>query len=80
MKHIRGRDDEDLAHIQANDPDRWYASVMKDGNARRVCGLNCVYSALKTLEGTISQGELVGYDSAEDPSGGVVSFASLTLE
>jgi MEMO1 family protein len=80
IAEIQARDDEDLAHILANDPEAWYESVMNDRNARRVCGINCIYSAMKTLEGRIGRAETLAYDAAPDPSGGIVSFASLALK
>jgi len=57
----------------------FYSSVMKDGNQRKVCGLNCIYSALRTLDGIATIGEPLHYDYAEDPAGGIVSFASIAL-
>jgi hypothetical protein len=50
---------------------------MKDVNARRVCGVNCIYAALKTVEGSVEPGKLIHYDYAPDPAGGIVSFASV---
>lgn len=79
---VAGRDTEDLAHIvgSAIDAEGFYASVMKDFNERKVCGLNCIYATLKTLDGTVSRGTQHHYDYAHDPNGGIVSFASVTLE
>lgn len=76
---VAARDQEDLNYILAGDPEAFYASVMKDLNARKVCGLNCIYSALKTVQGSVSGGELLRYDYAPDPVGGIVSFASIAL-
>ncbi len=73
---VRARDTEDLAHATACDPERWYASVMRDGNTRKVCGLGCIYAALKTLDGRAA-GKVLHYDYAPDPVGGIVSFASV---
>jgi MEMO1 family protein len=79
---VAGRDHEDLAHIVDGniDAEAFYASVMKDLNERKVCGLNCIYSTLKALDGTVSAGAMHHYDYAHDPNGGIVSFASVTLE
>lgn len=81
VRNVAERDHEDLAHITGGtvDPEGFYRSVMKDGNERKVCGLNCIYATLKTLEGTVGPGTLHHYDYAPDPSGGIVSFASVTL-
>jgi hypothetical protein len=57
----------------------FYSSVMKDANQRKVCGLNCIYSALKSLQGNATHAEPIHYDYAHDPAGGIVSFASVAL-
>lgn len=77
IAEIRDRDLEDLECANAVDPEGWYASVMQDGNERKVCGLACIYSTLKTIEGSSTHGELLHYGYAPDPAGGVVSFASM---
>lgn len=75
---IASRDNEDLQEILRFDSNGWYRALMRDGNARRVCGINCIYSTLYALgEG---KGELLHYDAAPDPAGGVVSFASVALQ
>jgi len=61
------------------DADGWYASVMKDMNQRRVCGLNAIYAALKTLDGAADRGEFLKYGYAPDPAGGIVSFAGIAF-
>ena len=82
VSSVAERDREDFAHIVDGqiDAEAFYASVMKDYNERKVCGLNCIYATLKTLDGTVSQGTQHHYDYAHDPNGGIVSFASVTLE
>ncbi|MCC6153112.1 MAG: AmmeMemoRadiSam system protein B [Candidatus Hydrogenedentes bacterium] len=74
---VRLRDDEDIQYLATPNPEQWYASVMKDDNARRVCGLNCIYSALKCVDGDVSAGEVLHYDYAHDPAGGIVSFVNV---
>lgn len=76
---VRERDAQDLAHVLTANPEEWYRAVMSDENQRRVCGLNCIFSALKSVEGSVKQGELVHYDYAPDPAGGIVSFANIIL-
>lgn len=76
LTEVRARDAEDLAHAYAMRPEEFYRSVMRDDNARHVCGYNCVYSTVKSLEGIASEGTQLHYDRARDPAGGVVSFAS----
>jgi AmmeMemoRadiSam system protein B len=73
------RDQEDLQHVMAGHADRFYQSVMQDRNQRRVCGLNCIYAALKSIDGSIADGRLLHYDYAHDPAGGIVSFANVLL-
>lgn len=75
LGEVRGRDEEDLAHVLAGRGDAFYASVMSDRNARRVCGLGCIYAAMKTVEGTVPAARLLHYTYAPDPAGGIVSFA-----
>jgi hypothetical protein len=74
---VEARDREDLQHVMAGDADRFYWSVLQDQNRRRVCGLNCIYAALRTAPGTICDGELLHYNYAHDPAGGIVSFADI---
>jgi len=76
---IEARDREDLACVTRLDADGFYRGVMRDGNARRVCGHNCIYAALKAVEGTVQAGALLHYGSAPDPAGGVVSYAAAAL-
>lgn len=79
LQDVEARDTEDLAHAHACAPEAFYGSVMQDENARRVCGLGCIYAALKCVEGQALQSELLHYGHAPDPAGGIVSFASLQL-
>lgn len=79
VEAVAQRDAEDLSHVDAIDAERFYASVMKDGNQRKVCGVNCIFSALRALDGIATVGEALHYDYAEDPAGGIVSFASVAL-
>jgi AmmeMemoRadiSam system protein B len=74
---VATRDREDLQHVARGDADRFYQSVMKDRNQRRVCGLNCIYAALKSIDGSVQSGQLLHYDYAHDPAGGIVSFANV---
>lgn len=76
---MQRRDREDLAFVTAGDASGWYRSVMRDGNARRVCGINAIYSAVSAVNGLVTQTDLLHYGHAADPSGGVVSFAAAAL-
>lgn len=75
VRAVEARDREDLALALEGDALGFYQSVMKDGNARKVCGLCCIYAALSTVDGTAGVGKLLHYGYAEDPAGGIVSFA-----
>ena len=79
LGHIRSRDAQDLAFVEHIDPDGWRTSVMQDGNERRVCGLGCIYAALKSVQGVARRGKVRHYGIAPDPAGGVVSYAAATL-
>lgn len=79
VAQVERRDREDLARAAAVDPGGFYRSVMQDRNARRVCGLNCIYATLRTLEGRAAPGELLQYGYAHDPTGGIVSFANVVF-
>ncbi len=79
VEAVARRDEEDLAHAIACDADAFYASVMRDGNERKVCGLGSIYAMLKSIEGTGKAGEVLCYDYGHDPAGGIVSFAGVAL-
>lgn len=76
---VEQRDREDLAYAVSGNAEGFYSSVMKDRNQRRVCGLNCIYATIKTLQGRTPAGdsELIHYNYAPDPAGGIVSFAGV---
>lgn len=76
---VEARDREDLEHVLRLDAEGFYASVMRDGNARQVCGLGCIYAALKSIAPDNRRGELLHYGYAPDPAGGIVSFAGLAV-
>ena len=76
---VEQRDREDLAYAVSGNAEGFYSSVMKDHNQRRVCGLNCIYATVKTLQGRTPAGdsELIHYNYPPDPAGGIVSFAGV---
>jgi AmmeMemoRadiSam system protein B len=79
VQGVAKRDREDLQYITAGDADGFYRSVMQDRNERRICGLNCIYASLKTIARSGVTGELLHYDYAHDPAGGIVSFADIAF-
>lgn len=76
IQRIAERDREDLAFASSCQPSAFYASVMKDKNERRVCGLNCIYAALRSSAHVAGAATVLHYDYAHDPAGGIVSFAA----
>ncbi len=77
VQKIEARDREDLNCVLQGEADSFYASVMSDQNERRVCGANCIYAALKATPQGFDSGRLLYYNYADDPAGGMVSFASV---
>ena len=77
-KRIEDEDRKSLAHALKLEADPFYLSVVADGHWRKVCGLSATYTALRWLKLLgAPEGRLLTYGQAPDPSGGIVSFASL---
>jgi AmmeMemoRadiSam system protein B len=59
--------------------DDFYLSVASDGNKRKVCGLSALYTALRLIKAQAADApcaaKLLAYSQADDPAGGMVSFA-----
>ena len=59
--------------------DDFFMSVVSDGNKRKVCGLSALYTAVRLIAALAGDspctGNLLSYAQAEDPAGGMVSFA-----
>jgi AmmeMemoRadiSam system protein B len=66
-----------LDAIVQGDADGFWRRATADGNRQRIDALSAVYVALRVLEPT--SGRLLRYGKADDPMGGIVSFASLAL-
>jgi hypothetical protein len=79
VARVGERDEQDLTVLTGLNAGNWYRSVMRDENARRVCGINCIYATLKSLEGIATGAEVLSYGYAHDPAGGIVSFAGVAL-
>ncbi|MDR7519132.1 MAG: AmmeMemoRadiSam system protein B [Armatimonadota bacterium] len=71
------RDREVLEAIVLGDAEAFWRRVTLGGNPQRIDALSAVYIALRVLEPV--RGRLLRYGTAEDPAGGIVSFASLAL-
>ena len=77
IRQVEKRDREDLQHVLTGNATGFYHSVLRDQNQRRVCGINCIYAALRAVDGAGGQGALLHYDYAHDPAGGIVSFTDV---
>jgi len=77
IRQVEGRDREDLQHVLTGNAAGFYHSVLRDQNQRRVCGINCIYAALRAVDGAGGQGAMLHYDYAHDPAGGIVSFTNV---
>lgn len=81
LAEVEERDREGLARLAEQDARGWLASVQSDGNTRKVCGVSAAY-AFSRLHRALypkAKGELLHWGHAADPSGGEVSFASMSF-
>ena len=63
-----------LDAVMGGDAAGFYASVARDGDARRICGLSPIYAFLRALPG--AEGRLVRYSQWPDPQGAVTFCAA----
>jgi AmmeMemoRadiSam system protein B len=76
LNTVHQRDLEMLRHVCAGDGEGFYAQVMEDSDARRICGLAPIYYTL-AITGA-NQGDLRKYTQWADPSAtSAISFASV---
>jgi AmmeMemoRadiSam system protein B len=77
---IETEDRVSLKHAMALEADEFYMSAIVDKHWRKNCGLSALYTSLRLIEilqgSSKKSGELLTYGQADDPLGGVVSFAS----
>jgi len=66
-----------LEAVERADADAFFASVARDGDRRRICGLSPIYSLLRMV-GTGTTGVLRRYGQWPDPQG-TVTFASVAF-
>lgn len=71
------RDREALEAIVLGDAEEFWLRVTAGGNPQRIDALSAVYLALRILEPV--RGRLLRYGQADDPAGGIVSFAAMAL-
>ncbi|HLI81578.1 MAG TPA: AmmeMemoRadiSam system protein B [Candidatus Binataceae bacterium] len=68
-----------IEFIKRGDPAGFFEDIVKDRDARRICGLSPMYTQLELLQG--HTGHLLKYGIAMEPdTGSAVSFASLAIE
>jgi AmmeMemoRadiSam system protein B len=75
---IEREDREMLAAVEAGDAAGFFASVARDGDSRRICGLSPIYALLR-MAGGQARGALRHYGQSPDPQG-VVSYASVVYD
>jgi len=79
-QRIESEDRKSLDLAMKLEADKFYMSMVSDGHWRKVCGLSALYTGLRLIkgmtDGKIQEGRLLTYGLADDPLGGVVSFAS----
>ena len=68
-----------IENIKRGDPEGFFADILKDRDARRICGLSPMYTQLELLRGHSAR--LLKYGIAMEPqSESAVSFASLAID
>jgi len=78
-ERVKGEDLGLIEFIKRGDPEGFFADIIKDRDARRICGLSPMYTQLELLQG--HSGSLLKYGIAMEPdTGSAVSFASLAIE
>jgi AmmeMemoRadiSam system protein B len=78
-QRIQREDLELIENIKRGDPAGFFAQIVKDRDARKICGLSPIYTQLELLKGRA--GRLLKYGIAMEPqTESCVSFASLAIE
>jgi AmmeMemoRadiSam system protein B len=78
-QRVEREDLELIEHIKRGDPAGFFADIVKDRDARRICGLAPMYTQLELLRGRSAR--LLKYGIAMEPqSESAVSFASLAID
>ena len=78
-QRIQREDLELIENIKRGDPAGFFADIVKDRDARKICGLSPMYTQLELLKGRA--GRLLKYGIAMEPqTESCVSFASLAID
>ena len=76
LARVEREDREMLSAVEGGDAEGFFASVARDGDRRRICGLSPIYALLRVLNGR--RGELRHYGQWPDPQA-VVTYASVVF-
>jgi MEMO1 family protein len=78
-RRIQHEDLELIENIKRGDPNGFFADILRDRDARKICGLSPMYTQLELLKGRA--GRLLKYGIAMEPqTESCVSFASLAID
>jgi MEMO1 family protein len=78
-RRVQREDLELIENIKRGDPDGFFADILRDRDARKICGLAPMYTQLELLKGRA--GRLLKYGIAMEPqTESCVSFASLAID
>ena len=78
-RRILGEDLDLIENIKRGDPDGFFAEILRDRDARKICGFSPMYTQLELLKGRA--GRLLKYGIAMEPqTESCVSFASLAID
>jgi AmmeMemoRadiSam system protein B len=78
LRILEEEDREMLKYVEEMDGEGFFASISKERDRRRVCGLPAIYSMLKVIDA--KEGRLLKYGQAFTPeTQSVVSFASMAF-
>jgi len=76
LRVLKEVDREMLGYVEKMDGEGFYASILRERDRRKICGLPAIYTLLKVMEA--KEGKLLKYGQAYTPeTQSVVSFASL---
>ena len=78
LNEIERKDREMLSHVERLDADAFYASIAREKDARKICGLPPMYALLRLIDS--KQGRMLHYQqSVEAEAGSVVTFTSMVF-
>jgi hypothetical protein len=78
LRILEEEDREMLKHAEEMDGEKFFTSILEEGDRKKVCGLPPIYTLLKVMEA--KEGRLLKYGQAYTPeTKSVVSFASMAF-